>query len=97
MRFLTCSSSSLKKFTEYWLVVKNAQDPGLVTKKARKKAWKRAGIKDALHKLLCGTVAQGGCFSLPCLGTNTDVLSAVGLRVLGDLLRGAAVAEAACP
>lgn len=66
------------------MVVKGAQDPGLVTKKARRKAWKRAGMKDALHKLLGGTLAQEVCFSMPCLGTNTDVLSCVELlwRVL---------------
>lgn len=65
------------------MVVKGAWDPGLdQTKKARKKAWKRTGIKDALHELLGGTLAQGvwfSSFSMPCLGTNTDVLRGVEL------------------
>lgn len=59
--------SPLKKVTEYSLIVKDAQDAGLETKKARKKAWKWAGIRDALHKLLGGTRAQGLCFSTPSL------------------------------
>lgn len=64
---------------EYWLVVKEALDPGLITKKARKKAWTQAGIKDALNKLLSGPLAQGVYFSMPCLGTNTDMLGDVEL------------------